>query len=129
MRSERGWLLSVGTVEAAVAVGAALCPVLSFSMLLVSGPLLAAYRLAIRATGVFTVAETPDTQGAMFPLDHRARAALSAPALDQALAGLLGLLHGHAAGSTDDDLTLLLVQPTAGLLDGAPGPAPESAGR
>ncbi|MFE0175898.1 PP2C family protein-serine/threonine phosphatase [Streptomyces sp. NPDC059002] len=55
MRSERGWLLWVGTVEAAVAVGAAACPVVSFRGLLVGGPLLAAYRLTVRATAALAV--------------------------------------------------------------------------
>ncbi|WP_157868867.1 PP2C family protein-serine/threonine phosphatase [Streptomyces atriruber] len=73
--------------------------------------------------------EARDARGVMFPLDHQVKAALSAPPIDQALDGLLDLLHQHAARDADDDLTLLLVQPTVGLLDGAPGPAPENEGR
>lgn len=67
--------------------------------------------------------EARDARGAMFPVDHRVKAALSAPSIDQALGCLLDLFHQHAAGRVDDDLTLLLVQPTVGLLGGAPGRA------
>ncbi|MEU6824322.1 PP2C family protein-serine/threonine phosphatase [Streptomyces atriruber] len=73
--------------------------------------------------------EARDAQGAMFPLDHRVKAALSAPPIDQALDGLLDLLHRHASRGADDDLTLLLVQPTVDLLGGALGPAPKSEDR
>ncbi|MFI8995493.1 PP2C family protein-serine/threonine phosphatase [Streptomyces sp. NPDC053542] len=72
--------------------------------------------------------EARDAQGTMFPVDHRVKAALSAPSIDQALGCLLDLFHQHAAGRTEDDLTLLLVQPTIGLLGGAPGRAACSEG-
>ncbi|OIV38679.1 hypothetical protein BIV57_04660 [Mangrovactinospora gilvigrisea] len=60
--------------------------------------------------------EARDDRGAGFPLDHRVRSALSAPSVGQALDGLVELLRGHASGRTHDDLTLILVQPTADLM-------------
>ncbi|MGH4034287.1 PP2C family protein-serine/threonine phosphatase [Actinomycetota bacterium Odt1-20B] len=65
--------------------------------------------------------EARNDRGVEFPLDHRVGAALAAPPIDQALDGLLDLFHRHAPPGADDDLTLLLVQPTVALLDGAPG--------
>ncbi|MFD7713106.1 PP2C family protein-serine/threonine phosphatase [Streptomyces sp. NPDC059786] len=67
-------------------------------------------RLLLHTDGL-TEARDPD--GVFFPLDARARTALRAPTLDQALDDLLALLHAHTENaSVADDLTLVLAQPT-----------------
>ncbi|WP_346094645.1 PP2C family protein-serine/threonine phosphatase [Streptomyces olivaceiscleroticus] len=55
--------------------------------------------------------EALDAQGTPFPLDARVRAALTRPALDDALEELHALLMSHTAGPLRDDLALLLCQP------------------
>ncbi|GGY90747.1 PP2C family protein-serine/threonine phosphatase [Streptomyces poonensis] len=59
--------------------------------------------------------EARAADGTFFPLDSRARAALLAPTLDQALDTLLDLHHQHTrhTPAAADDLTLLLAQPTS----------------
>ncbi|MEU5896744.1 PP2C family protein-serine/threonine phosphatase [Streptomyces venezuelae] len=70
-------------------------------------------RLLLHTDGL-TEARNPD--GVLFSLDQRALAALRAATLDQALDGLLDLLHQHTERvTTADDLTLLLLQPTRAI--------------
>ena len=74
--------------------------------------------------------EARDAHGTPLALDRRVRAALRAPALDEALANLVDLVDHHAAAHDGDghgdDLTLLLVQPTAGQLTGPVLPVPKN---
>ncbi|EPH44228.1 hypothetical protein STRAU_2668 [Streptomyces aurantiacus JA 4570] len=76
--------------------------------------------------------EARDAHGTPLALDHRVRNALRAPALDEALANLVGVVDQHAAirdsGGHGDDLTLLLVQPHAGLLTGPALPVAKNDG-
>ncbi|MEU5589535.1 PP2C family protein-serine/threonine phosphatase [Streptomyces chrestomyceticus] len=55
--------------------------------------------------------EARNAKGAALTFDRAVRAALSAPALDEALTTLVDLVDRHTADSNADDLTLLLVQP------------------
>lgn len=65
-------------------------------------------RLLLHTDGL---TEARDADGACFPLDRRVLAALNAPTLDQAIDGLLDLLHRHTGCSAPaDDLTVLLLQ-------------------
>ncbi|ATL31458.1 PP2C family protein-serine/threonine phosphatase [Streptomyces formicae] len=65
-------------------------------------------RLLLHTDGL---TEARDAEGACFPLDRRALAALTAPTLDEAIDRLLGLLHRHTGHSIPaDDLTVLLLQ-------------------
>ncbi|MCX5205658.1 serine/threonine-protein phosphatase [Streptomyces sp. NBC_00237] len=74
--------------------------------------------------------EARDAHGTLLALDRRVRAALSALTLDEALTDLVDLVDHHTAAHDgdghDDDLTLLLVQPTADLLTGPVLPIPEN---
>ncbi|MFH8982745.1 PP2C family protein-serine/threonine phosphatase [Streptomyces varsoviensis] len=73
------------------------------------------------------LSEARNARGDMFPFDRRVQAALAAPTVEEAVADLLDLFHQHTAGGErargGDDLTLLLVQPTVGVLGGEPGRA------
>ncbi|GGL62022.1 hypothetical protein GCM10010129_01990 [Streptomyces fumigatiscleroticus] len=65
-------------------------------------------RLLLHTDGL---TEARGVDGTMFPLDHRALAALHAPTPDQALEQLLDLVHRHTGRTTTaDDLTLIMVQ-------------------
>ncbi|NGN62418.1 serine/threonine-protein phosphatase [Streptomyces sp. A7024] len=74
--------------------------------------------------------EARNAHGTPLALDRRVRAALSALTLDEALANLVDLVDHHAAAPVGDghgdDLTLLLVQPTADLLTGPVPPVPKN---
>lgn len=70
-----------------------------------------------------SLTEARDARGTPLALDCRVRAVLSALTLDEALANLV---DHHAAAHDGDDLTLLLVQPTAGLLTGPVLPVPKN---
>jgi hypothetical protein len=54
--------------------------------------------------------EARNASGAFFPLDEPVRAALTAPLLDDAITGLLGLVLKHTS-TLDDDLVLVLGEP------------------
>ncbi|MFC7304573.1 SpoIIE family protein phosphatase [Streptomyces monticola] len=57
------------------------------------------------------LSEARDDRGEMFPFDQHIRAALTPHSLDEALEGLLNLLHQHTLATQGDDLTLILAQP------------------
>lgn len=61
-----------------------------------------------------------DPRGRPLPLDRPVQAALTAPALDDALDRLLTLLRRHSSGRIDDDLTLILTQPATASPAGVP---------
>ncbi|KAB2346924.1 PP2C family protein-serine/threonine phosphatase [Actinomadura rudentiformis] len=56
--------------------------------------------------------EAKDSHSTMFTLNHQAIAVLNEPLLEAALEGLLDLVLNHVCGQFEDDLALVLCQPT-----------------